>query len=178
MKKKFTDITAPTCAYPFLYDEDSGVDYEIHTDMMASRLGLILGMMEEKGMKDPITEDLTHLHTKLYDLNGSVRGRNVITKEDVQHLKQRYAYYTKLTKEEVKGFLLPAGNPLIMECHLLRCEGKQLVRLLYRLEKEGFNVSPELFDVANLLSNLMFAMANYLTKLLGLTFVQYESQNY
>lgn len=181
MSKKFTNLHDATCAYPFLYDDDSRVEFEIHTDMMCSRLGLILALLKEFPKSDSlqlIILELSQYHEKLYDLNGSLRGRNTIFPDDVQELIKRYELYQELIKNDVQGFLLPSGNPVVMECHLLRCEGKKLVRILYQVEKEGFLVPQELFDYANVFSNYIFALSCYLMKLFQIPLIPYYSENY
>lgn len=181
MSKKYTTIHDATCAYPFLYDDDSRVDYEIHTDMMTSRLGLIIAQLNEFPFRESIQliiQELVQQQEKLYDLNGSLRGRNTIFPEDVTELLKRYELYQESVKYDVQGFLLPSGNPVIMECHLLRCEAKKLVRILYQVEKEGYQVAQELFDYANVFSNYIFALSCYLMKLFQLPFTPYHSENY
>lgn len=62
--------------------------------------------------------------------------------------------------------------------HLLRVQGKQLVRLLYRHCEQGHTVPPMLFDLANLLSGYFFFLALKLNELEGVDEVPYVSRNY
>ena len=54
--------------------------------------------------------------------------------------------------ERCRRFVLTQGCEAACTAHLLRVQGKQLVRLIYRWVEKGHEVPPRLLDLANLLS--------------------------
>ena len=108
---------SPYEAYPFLCDagEDLRCDFELLTDEMASRTGLLRSLVKDEALK---------------------------------------------------------------AAHLLRVQGKQLVRLIYRWVEKGHEVPNRLLDLANLLSGYFFYLALHLNEVEGVDEVPYVSRNY
>ena len=74
--------------------------------------------------------------------------------------------------------MLPAGSPRACVAHVLRTDGKRLVRLLYRFAQRGGKVEDALFDFANLLSGYFFLLALALNHADGVPERPFESRNY
>lgn len=74
--------------------------------------------------------------------------------------------------------MLTQGCQAACTAHVLRVQGKSLVRLLYRHCQQGHEVPPALFDIANLLSGYFFYLALKLNEQEGVEEVPYVSRNY
>ena len=74
--------------------------------------------------------------------------------------------------------MLTQGCEAACTAHLLRVQGKQLVRLIYRWVEKGHEVPDRLLDLANLLSGYFFYLALHLNEAEGVEEVPYVSRNY
>ncbi|OEE71136.1 ATP--cob(I)alamin adenosyltransferase [Enterovibrio norvegicus FF-33] len=162
--------------YPFIYESALTCDYEIHTDELCSLIGMVLAQVPE-GFED-VVADLETLHPKIYNLNGSVRGKNGIFEEDLDWLHARYDYYNEESRGRVTRFVLPRGPVAVMALHQCRTGAKKTVRLLHRLDESGVTFEPTLPRFANLLANFFFVLTVYIKMKLDVEEVDYISINY
>lgn len=168
---------SPYEAYPFLADdkEDLRCDFEILTDKICSGTGLLCAMVKEIGYVE-IEEQLKKLGELIYHANPSLRTFCSITREEVLWLKEEIdLLQSKITGG---GFVLPAGSKEACVAHVLRTEGKELVRLLYRHMYNGNEVSELLIDFCNLLSGYFFTLSLYMNHLCGIEEIPFKSRNY
>ncbi len=165
---------SPYEAYPFLSDADGDLrcDYEILTDRMASETGLLAALCPER------RDELLAIDELIYHANASLRTFLSLKPEEIDWLRAR----TEALEAETAGlcdrFVLPAGSPRACVAHVLRTDGKRLVRLLYRFAQRGGKVEDALFDFANLLSGYFFLLALALNHADGVPERPFESRNY
>ncbi|WP_375056311.1 ATP--cob(I)alamin adenosyltransferase [Zobellella sp. DQSA1] len=162
--------------YPFIYEQQPLCDYEIATDELCSRVGLVLALLPEALAR--VEADLDWLQPRIYHLNGSVRGRNGIFETDLDGLKERYDWYREQVADRVSGFVLPRGSRLVAELHLCRCGAKKVVRHLVQLEQAGLGYENTLPRFANLLANFFFVLTVFIKQEQGEEEVPYISINY
>lgn len=162
--------------YPFIYETRLTCDYEILTDELCCHIGVVLSMLPEEFTD--IRADLEQLQPLIYNLNGSVRGKNGIFEQDIEWLKARYTYYQQASEGRVTGFVLPRGPAPVPQLHLCRCTGKKIVRMLVRLEQEGRSFDETLPRFANVLANFFFVLTVAIKHRLEVTEVPYISINY
>lgn len=143
------------CAYSFLSEEDHRCDYEIATDQLASFFSIT-----KHYVKHIRKEDMTRLIELIYHANGSIRGKCAIQQEEVQELNALYHEYFI----EMKQFVLPDGCIGASYLHKARADVKAVIRILYEIKREGYEIQPTLFDFMNLLSNTCFMMCLYENK--------------
>ena len=165
---------SPYEAYPFLADDDADLrcDFEILTDRMSSLTGILAAKCPELG------KELLRIDELIYHFNPSLRTEFTITEEEISWLHRQTQ---KLFAETGKGtslFVLPAGSERASAAHLLRTDGKALVRLLYRARSRGLDFPDALIDFANLLSGYVFAAALWLNKQDGVEEIPFASRNY
>lgn len=175
MRRKKPEDLREWC-YPFIFETRLTCDYEILTDELCCHIGVVLSQLPD-GFDD-IRTDLERLQPLIYNLNGSVRGKNGIFEQDIGWLKDRYSHYQQATEGRVTGFVLPRGPAPVPQLHLCRCTGKKIVRMLVRLEQEGRSFDEILPRFANVLANFFFVLTVYLKMRLGVTEVPYISINY
>lgn len=167
---------SPYEAYPFLSDagDDLRCDFELLTDQMASRTGLLRAQVQNEALR----EELLWVCALIYHINPTLRTRLTVTAEERDKL---FAMANRL-KEECGGrcalFVLTQGCEAACTAHLLRVEGKCLVRLLYRHSQQGHPVPPMLLDLANLLSGYFFYLALKLNEMADVPEIPYVSRNY
>lgn len=165
---------SPYEAYPFLSDDDGDLrcDFEILTDQISSTTGLLAALCPER------REELLKLDELIYHANPTLRTFMSVAPEEIAWLKER----TEALQEETKGlcerFVLPAGTPRACVAHILRTDGKRLVRMLYRHARRGGKVEEALFDFANLVSGYFFLLALQLNHADGFEEVPFVSRNY
>ncbi|WP_034302759.1 MULTISPECIES: hypothetical protein [Bacillaceae] len=157
--------------YPYMRESASTVDFEIRTDSLTSRIGLACAFTKDVPV---VHKDLMYLLDMGYNLNGSVRGRLGITQEDLDHLSSMYDFYSIEVKDAISTFVLPQGTPGACILHTCRSEAKKSVRALHKVSLER-EVPKILFDYTHLLANVLFVMAVYVNKQLGVDEIPHES---
>lgn len=159
-------------AYPFLSEEKKLVDHEILTDELSSMLGYVLSL------DTPLYEETFWLMDKVLHLNGSVRGKNAITEEDIAEGLRLYHHLKEKNKEKVNKFVYPIGHPVACQYHLARVKAKAVARQLYILRQEGIEVEQQLIDFANLVANLLFAFSIEVNSVFGIEEKEFVSKSY
>lgn len=161
--------------YPFIYEDSPVCDFEIASDELCSRIGLVLTY----DLDDVSRDILLRLQPNVYHLNGSVRGKLAI---DESTLNELYRDYTQLREKldgGFKGFVLPGGHRISAELHLCRTQAKKVVRALVAIEHSGRkSPAPILFRYANLLANIMYALASYTNRVHQVNEVEFVSRSY
>lgn len=167
---------SPYEAYPFLCDsgEDLRCDFELLTDEMASRTGLLRAQVTDKALR----AELLWVCELIYHMNPTLRTRLTVTEEESARLLALAGALKERCAGRCKLFVLTQGCEAACTAHLLRVQGKQLVRLLYRWAEKGNAVPERLFDLANLLSGYFFYLALLLNEQAEVEEVPYESRNY
>ncbi|MDL2325387.1 ATP--cob(I)alamin adenosyltransferase [Ruminococcaceae bacterium OttesenSCG-928-A16] len=167
---------SPYEAYPFLSDdsEDLRCDFELFTDEMASRTGLLRAKVQNKALQ----AELLWICELLYHINPTLRTKLTVTEAEKDQLLAAVQRLKDECKDRCKLFVLTQGCEAACTAHILRVQGKGLVRLLYRYHQQGHTVPPLLLDIANLLSGYFFYLALKLNQLAGVNEIAYTSRNY
>ncbi len=163
-------MDARTCAYSYLKERSHMCDYEIQTDLLSSEIGLAIHTIKH-------IKELGRLAELVYHCNGSIRGKVAITCEDYEWLNQVYEYYATQVGE-LNYFVVPQGSHGSCVLHRLRSLSKVCVRLAYKIQQEGKDVSNIVLDFLNLLSNTFFMMAVYENRCEKVEEVQFVSKSY
>lgn len=165
---------SPYEAYPFLADADDDLrcDFEIMTDRMSSTIGLMASLCPER------RAELLKIDELMYHANPSLRTFMSIAAEEIAWLNERLEQLRKETEGLCERFVLPAGTPRACVAHILRTDGKRLVRMLYRYAQRGGRVEESLFDFVNLVSGYFFMLALWLNHEDGFEEIPFESRNY
>lgn len=165
---------SPYEAYPFLSDDgaDLRCDFEILTDRIASTTGLLASLCPQR------REELIRVDELIYHANPTLRTFLSLRAEEIEWLKARVDALEAQTQGLCERFVLPAGTPRACVAHILRTDGKKLVRMLYRHAQSGGEVPEALMDFANLLSGYFFLLALWLNHQDGFEEIPFESRNY
>ena len=126
---------SPYEAYPFLCDADKDLrcDFELLTDEMASRIGLLAATVDDPALK----AELLWLCELIYHMNPTLRTRLTVTEEEKDRLVQAALRLKGQSDGRCQLFVLTQGCPAACQAHLLRVQGKQAVRMLYRWMHRG-----------------------------------------
>ena len=165
---------SPYEAYPFLCDpgDDLRCDFEIATDRMASRAGLLAALVPER------QEELLRVDELIYHANPTLRTRFTVTDGEIDWLAGRVEALKRDTEGLCARFVLPAGSPRACVAHDLRVQGKALVRLVYRHCERTGDGQERLIDLLSLLSEYFFLLALWLNREDGFRELPFESRNY
>ncbi|HHV97604.1 MAG TPA: ATP--cob(I)alamin adenosyltransferase [Clostridiaceae bacterium] len=163
-------------AYPFLADDadDLICDFEIFTDLIASKTGLLRAIVNDRKLK----EELLKICELIYHINPSLRTKVTVTQEELMWLEECTKRLHSEVGDRCKRFVVTQGSQAACQAHVLRVQCKALVRMLYRVAYSGKEVEPILFDFANLLSGYFFLLALKLNALDGVEEIDYVSRNY
>ncbi len=161
--------------YPFIYEESPVCDFEIASDELCSRIGLVLSLELDELSRDI----LCRLQPNVYHLNGSVRGKLAVEESQLQELYQDYNCLRDKLDGGFKGFVLPGGHRVASELHLCRTQAKKVVRALVAVQHSGKRTpDPILFRYANLIANVMYALASYTNRVQRVQEVEFVSRSY
>lgn len=167
---------SPYEAYPFLSDagDDLRCDFELLTDQMSSLTGLLRAQVKDEALR----EELLWVCELIYHINPTLRTRLTVTEEETNRLFEIANRLKQECESRCKLFVLTQGSEAACTAHLLRVQGKSLVRLIYRHCEQGHEVPPMLLDLANLLSGYFFYLALKLNEMEGVEEIPYVSRNY
>lgn len=167
---------SPYEAYPFLCDDsqDLRCDFELLTDEMASQTGLLRAKVQDSALK----EQLLWVCELIYHINPTLRTKLTVTEQEKERLFQMANQLKEECGERCKLFVLTQGCETACIAHVLRVQGKSLVRMIYRHIQQGNSVPDMLLDLANLLSGYFFYLALKLNQMEQVDEIPYTSRNY
>lgn len=165
---------SPYEAYPFLSDSDADIrcDFEILTDRISSLTGLLAAKCPER------REEILKVDELVYHTNPSLRTSFKITGEEIEWLHGVIKEMQAEVGERCSKFVLPAGSERGSLAHVLRVDGKQLVRTLYKARERGLEFPNELIDFASLVSGYFFMLSLWLNREDGVDEIPFISRNY
>lgn len=167
---------SPYEAYPFLCDtpEDLRCDFELLTDEMASGVGLLRSRVKDEALR----EELLWVCELIYHMNPALRTPLMVTEEEKEQLYAASERLRLQCGERCRRFVTPQGCEAGCIAHILRVQGKKLVRLIYRHVYQGHSVEHRLLDLANLLSGYFFYLALRLNADEGAEEIEFVTRNY
>ena len=163
--------------YPFMRERSCLVDFEIRTDSLTTRIGDCISILKKEQKLTEITEVLQQIQPFAYHVNGSVRGRLAILKEDLAWLDQIYDDFVERAGEEIKQFVLPQGHATATALHICRSEAKKSYRALHKVSEER-EVPEILFQFLGLLANVFFVLSIEANKLMETPEIPFISKSY
>jgi ATP:cob(I)alamin adenosyltransferase len=163
-------------SYPFIYEQSPLCDFEIMTDELCTMVGLAGSGCSQRDHE--IQEVLFSIQPKMFDLNGSIRGRCAIFEPELNQLKEIYKTLKQSLPNEQPKFVLPRGTGVVCQLHYCRSLSKKVTRQLVRIEQEGIEVPEALPRYTNVLTNLFFVMTRIINLRDEVEEPEYLSANY
>lgn len=162
-------------SYPFIFEDSPLCDFEILTDELCTYTGLALSQISNQEVR----ESLERLQPKIFNLNGSIRGKCGIFEEDVQQLLSEMLHFKSQVHDDAKRFVLPRGTGPVIQLHQCRSLSKKVVRALVQVDKLTTKNIPETLPrFANVLANYYFVLTRVLNQEAGIFEPEYVSINY
>ncbi len=177
MTLKYSGNIRELC-YPFIYEDSPLCDYEIITDELCAVLGGAITELEADKRFADIHDFLEKLQPKIFDLNGSIRGKQAIFEQQIIWLAEHFDRYQQEIEGELNGFVLPRGERAVQLLHNCRSLSKKAVRALVRVDADGIEVPDELHRFANLLCNLFFRLTVVINRRTDRVEPEYQSLSY
>ncbi|MDX1341128.1 MAG: cobalamin adenosyltransferase [Reinekea sp.] len=163
-------------SYPFIYETSTLCDFEILTDELCTQVGLAGSACMERDTD--LQQVLFEIQPKMFDLNGSIRGRCAIGDAELDELKSIYSQLKQLLVADDRKFVLPRGTGAVVPLHYCRSLSKKVTRLLVRLDQDGVSVPPTLPRYTNVLTNLFFVVTRIINQRSAVEEPEYISSNY
>ena len=129
-------------------------------------LNSLIGVLIAQGPDQDISEILTSIQHRLFDLGGelSIPSMQVIKDETIEYL-ERSLDRLNADLPPVKEFILPGGNLPAAHCHHARTVCRRAERRLTQLSRQdGEEVSENALKYLNRLSDLLFVIARVLAR--------------
>ncbi|MDI9497391.1 MAG: ATP:cob(I)alamin adenosyltransferase [Bacillota bacterium] len=186
-------------AYPFLPEaaEDLRCDYEIASDRLAGSLGWLAALLRRCLVgRQPLTvavepgtaaacqwlaaapADLETLSELCYHANAGLRTPCRLTEEEIAWLDEITLAAENILGERQKQFVVTVGHEAATAAHIVRCDTKQVLRLLYRAHHAGSTVDPRLIDFFSRLAAYIFALSLLVNLSFGVPERRFVSRNY
>lgn len=138
-------------------------------------LNSFIGMVNDMAANTQISEWLREIQDRLFTV-GSVLATNPdkevkmklpdVHEADVTWLEERIDEMDKQLPE-MRSFILPGGNLASSTAHVARCVCRRAERICVAMDQEGEYVPELIIKYLNRLSDFLFALARYITKLNG-----------
>jgi ATP:cob(I)alamin adenosyltransferase len=125
-----------------------------------------------------IQQALFRLQPTIFEMNGSVRGKNTITENTLIKLKASLNTFKQILPVESPAFVLPRGTGEVAVLHYCRSLSKKVIRALVRIDMEGEKVPAELPRLSNVLVNYYFTLAQVANLRAGVEQPAFHSKNY
>ena len=177
MTMKYSGNINELC-YPFIYEDSPLCDYEILTDELCAVLGGAISELEGDDRFTDIYHFLNELQPNIFNLNGSVRGKQAIFEEQITWLSEHFNRYQNEIDGQLSGFVLPRGGRVVQLLHICRSLSKKTIRALVKVDAYGITVPDELHRFSNMLCNLFFGLTVVINRRLGIIEPEYHSLSY
>jgi cob(I)alamin adenosyltransferase len=130
-------------------------------DELNSALGVLLAM---PNLPPSVSSCLTEVQHELFDMGGElcIPGHIAIRGTQVTRLEVQLDAFNEALPP-LKEFILPGGGPAAAACHLARTIARRAERRVWALARTE-NVSPEVAQYLNRLSDLLFVVARVLAR--------------
>jgi len=130
-------------------------------------LNCVVGLIMVHELSDFITDSLTEVQHKLFDLGGelSMPGYQAIDASAIERLEQDLDTLNA-DLPPLKEFILPGGGPAAAACHQARAVCRRAERRVVALDRQE-TLNPEARRYLNRLSDLLFVMARVLARAHG-----------
>ncbi len=186
-------------AYPFLPEPaaDLRCDYEIASDRLASSLGWLAALLRRcLSERQPpagdaaaaaaaacrwlegVPADLETLAELCYHANAGLRTPCRLTAEEIAWLDGITLAAENLLGERLKQFVVTVGHEAAAAAHIVRCDTKQVLRLLYRAHHVGSTVDARIIDFFSRLAGYVFALSLLINLSFGVPERRFDSRNY
>lgn len=140
-------------------------------DGLNAHIGLLQAQLANK-LPD-VCEQLGVIQHQLFNVGGQIAlpnhadiGYIAITSDEVMTLESWTASHND-TLPYLKEFILPAGSIATAQAHIARSVCRDAERLLIRLHERDANISPEVRQYLNRLSDYLFVVARVVARIDG-----------
>ena len=147
----------------------------IHAYGTVDELNSYIGLLRDLSPDEARNVELIRIQDRLFTLgallatesNTAKKRLPKIHKDDIEYLEKAIdSMEEKL--EPIKTFVLPGGHPTVSYCHIARCVCRRSERLSVELTEE-VEVEGLVIQYLNRLSDYLFVLSRFLTKILNAT---------
>lgn len=118
------------------------------------------------GIQDRLFSIGSHLATDISKLEKVKDMLPPLFDEDIQALEKAIDEMEEHL-DPMKFFVLPGGHPLVSYCHIARCVCRRSERNVVSYSRYQNALEPHILPYLNRLSDYLFVLSRYITKLLG-----------
>ena len=158
-------------------------DLRIHAYGTVDELNSYIGLLRDLCTDVSRNAQLIRIQDRLFTLGALLatesetakKRLSKISKEDIESLESAIDVMEQ-TLEPIKTFVLPGGHPTVSYCHISRCVCRRAERLSVELGKE-VEVEPLVIQYLNRLSDYLFVLSRFLTKILDAKEIPWVPEN-
>ncbi|WP_447922333.1 cob(I)yrinic acid a,c-diamide adenosyltransferase [Achromobacter aegrifaciens] len=140
-------------------------------------LNSVIGVLLAENLPDDVAADLHIIQNDLFDMGAElcIPGHSALAPAQIAHLDERLANYNAALPP-LKEFILPGGSSASAQFHMARTVCRRAERAVVALARAD-GVNPTVRQYLNRLSDLMFVLARYANRQLGVSDVYWSSRH-
>lgn len=147
-------------------------DLRIESYGTVDELNSYIGVIRDSNKNESIEAALVSIQNRLFTVGSELAAdpdkKNLetpkISLEDVEFLEKEIDSMTA-ELEPMRFFILPGGDLVSSHCHVARTVCRRAERRVIELQDAEQNVEPRIVEYLNRLSDYLFTLARYFTKL-------------
>ena len=146
-------------------------------DELNSFVGLLRSVLMSSccGCKGSIDVQLGWLQNRLFDLGAILAGSDMQLSEGAVNQLENWIDDMQEKLPELRAFILPGGDEVVAICHVCRTVSRRLERsMVVWREESGEDVSEEVWQFVNRLSDYYFVLARFLANNLEISVPTWE----
>ena len=155
----------------------------IHAYGTVDELNSYIGLLRDLSTVEDRAIELIRVQDRLFTLGAILATESesakkrlpLIAQADIEYLEKAIDSMES-TLEPIKTFILPGGHPTVSYCHIARCVCRRAERLTVELA-DVHEVEELTIQYLNRLSDYLFVLSRYLTKMLSAIEVPWIPEN-
>jgi cob(I)alamin adenosyltransferase len=149
-------------------------------DELNSHIGLLRDLTENEALRAVLREVQDRLFTIGSSLACDPEVEPSLKIPDLKELDVKYLENEidrmSMDLPPMRHFVLPGGHVAVSQAHIARCVCRRVERITVFLQEGGDFVDPLVIKYLNRLSDYLFMLSRYLTKLLGVEEVPWRAR--
>jgi cob(I)alamin adenosyltransferase len=145
--------------------ESLGSEISLINDTIASLIGVFLSVSSQLGFS--FIDDIKKCQSYHMHMLSAVQNDRLVEQEDLDWIIDKYTDM-RISCPVIGGYLYPNGHITATIMHVIRTKTRELIRLVYHLERNENRKMPLMIEFTNMLSNYYFYVAIKCNELCGI----------
>jgi cob(I)alamin adenosyltransferase len=136
--------------------ESLGSEISLLNDEIASLIGVFLSLSDAKLFS--FLNDIKTCQSYHMQMLSAVQSNDLIHQNDLDWIIEKYTDL-RLSCPKIDGYMYPNGHLTSTVMHVIRTKTRELIRVIYQMERLEKRKMPLMIEFTNMLSNYYFYVA-------------------